>query len=84
MQKKICLLEGDGIGPEILAQGVLVLEEALKKSGQTVTFERALLGGAAIDATGEPLPEATVTACKAADAVFLAAEVGRSGPGKTS
>ncbi|MBQ9406545.1 MAG: 3-isopropylmalate dehydrogenase [Desulfovibrio sp.] len=73
MKKTICLLPGDGIGPEIMAQGVNVLEACAKKFGHQFTFTHALLGGAAIDACGEPLPAATVQACQAADAVFLAA-----------
>lgn len=73
MAKKICLLAGDGIGPEILAQGVLVLQEAMKKTGQECVFENALIGGAALDECGEPLPLKTVEMCKASDAVFLAA-----------
>lgn len=73
MNKTICLLPGDGIGPEILAQGVRVLEAVAQKYNHQFRFVTAQIGGAAIDATGEPLPEATVRACKEADAVFLAA-----------
>ncbi len=73
MKKTICLLPGDGIGPEIIAQGKLALEAVAKKFGHEFIFEEALLGGAAVDATGEPLPEATVDKCKAADAVYLGA-----------
>lgn len=73
MKKTICLLPGDGIGPEIIAQGKLALEAVAKKFGHEFIFEEALLGGAAVDATGEPLPQATVDKCKAADAVYLGA-----------
>ena len=73
MRKTICLLPGDGIGPEIVAEAVKVLHAVEKKYGHTFTLTEALLGGAAIDATGVPLPDATVSACKAADAVFLGA-----------
>ncbi len=73
MKKTICLLPGDGIGPEILAQGINVLKAVGKKFGHEFLFSEALLGGAAIDATGEPLPAETVRACREADAVFLAA-----------
>ncbi len=73
MKKTICLLPGDGIGPEILAQGINVLKAVGKKFGHEFLFNEALLGGAAIDATGEPLPAETVRACREADAVFLAA-----------
>ena len=73
MQKKICLLPGDGIGPEIVAEAVKVLRAVEKKFGHTFDTTEALIGGAAIDAVNDPLPEATVAACKAADAVFLGA-----------
>ncbi len=69
----ICLLPGDGIGPEITVEAVKVLGVLSDRFGVTFTFEEALLGGAAIDATGTPLPEATLTAAHAADAVLLAA-----------
>jgi 3-isopropylmalate dehydrogenase len=65
---KIVLLPGDGIGPEITDAAVRVLE----RLGDFETEEH-LIGGAAIDATGEPLPQATIEACKRADAVLLAA-----------
>ena len=73
MNKKICLLPGDGIGPEILAEGRKVLEAVGAKTGCTFTFDSAHIGGAAIDATGCPLPEETITKCKASDAVYLSA-----------
>lgn len=72
MKKTICLLPGDGIGPEILDQGVRVLRSTVQKFGHDFQFVEALIGGAAIDATGVPLPDATVASCKQADAVFLA------------
>lgn len=73
MKKTICLLPGDGIGPEILAEGVKVLKAAAEKFSHDFIFETALIGGAAIDGVGDPLPEETVRKCRAADAVFLAA-----------
>ena len=73
MKKTICLLPGDGIGPEILAEGVKVLKAAAEKFSLDFVFETALIGGAAIDGAGDPLPEETVRKCRAADAVFLAA-----------
>ena len=73
MKKTICLLPGDGIGPEILAQGVAVLKAVGQKFGHEFCMEEALIGGAAIDATGQPLPDATVETCRKADAIFLAA-----------
>ncbi|WP_297227517.1 3-isopropylmalate dehydrogenase [uncultured Desulfovibrio sp.] len=73
MKKTICLLPGDFSGPEIMEQGVAVLKAVAAKFGHEFVFETALIGGAAIDATGGPLPDATVEACRKADAVFLAA-----------
>lgn len=73
MKKTICLLPGDGIGPEILAQGVAALKAVGQKFGHEFCMEEALIGGAAIDATGQPLPDATVETCRKADAIFLAA-----------
>ena len=73
MKKTICLLPGDGIGPEILAEGVKVLKAAAAKFDHEFVFDAALIGGAAIDGAGDPLPEETVRKCRNADAVFLAA-----------
>lgn len=73
MKKTICLLPGDGIGPEILAEGVKVLKAAAAKFDHEFVFDTALIGGAAIDGAGDPLPEETVRKCRNADAVFLAA-----------
>ena len=69
----IVLLKGDGIGPEIVNEAVKVLDRVADKFGFTVTYDEALLGGCAIDATGVPLPEETITKCKAADSVLLGA-----------
>ncbi|MDR3213415.1 MAG: 3-isopropylmalate dehydrogenase [Azoarcus sp.] len=69
MVKKICILPGDGIGPEITAQAVRVLEAL----GLGLEMETALLGGAAVDATGDPYPEATRQLASQADAVLLGA-----------
>lgn len=76
MRNKICLLPGDGIGPEILAQGVACLKAVAARFGHEFVFEEALIGGAAIDARGEPLPRATVDMCKASDAVYFASAGG--------
>jgi 3-isopropylmalate dehydrogenase len=73
MHKIICLLPGDGIGPEIVAQTLKVLDAVNSCFGHTITTHTALIGGAAIDAVGVPLPEATVEACKKSDAVLLGA-----------
>lgn len=69
---KICVLSGDGIGPEIVSQAVRVLE-ALRKEGIGLEMENALLGGCAVDATGEPYPEATRKLAHEADALLLGA-----------
>ncbi|MDR3055590.1 MAG: 3-isopropylmalate dehydrogenase [Zoogloeaceae bacterium] len=69
MTKKICILPGDGIGPEITAEAVRVLN-ALNLGFE---LETALLGGAAVDATGNPYPEATQKLAREADAVLLGA-----------
>ncbi|MDF1515673.1 MAG: 3-isopropylmalate dehydrogenase [Anaerolineae bacterium] len=73
MQKNIVTLPGDGIGVEVVAEGVKVLQAVAQAFGHTFTFEPHLMGGCAIDATGEPLPATTLDACKAADAVLLGA-----------
>jgi 3-isopropylmalate dehydrogenase len=70
---RICLLPGDGIGPEIAAEAVKVLGAVGERSHVTFTFDEALLGGAAIDATGSALPVETLDAAEKADAVLLAA-----------
>ena len=69
---KICCLPGDGIGPEIIAEGKKVLVAAGKRYGVDFQCEDALIGGAAIDACGDPLPEETLAAARASDAVLLA------------
>ena len=71
--RRICLLPGDGIGPEITAEAVKVLECLGEKHDVTWEFERALLGGAAIDETGTALPAETLAIAQGCDAVLLAA-----------
>jgi 3-isopropylmalate dehydrogenase len=73
MQANIVTLPGDGIGQEVVAEGVNVLEAVADVYDHHFTFEEHLIGGCAIDATGEPLPAATLDACRAADAVLLGA-----------
>ncbi len=73
MRARIALLPGDGIGPEVVAEGVRVLEAVAARWGHTFQMTSALIGGAAIDATGNPLPDATVAICRASDAVLLGA-----------
>ena len=72
-QYRITLLPGDGIGPEIMDVAVDVLQVVGKQMGLGWQFQSALIGGAAIDATGEPLPAETLELCRHSDAVLLAA-----------
>ncbi len=69
---KIAVLPGDGIGPEIVAQAVKVLD-ALRRNGLKVELEYAHIGGAGYDAAGDPLPDATLKLAQASDAVLLGA-----------
>ena len=69
---KICCLPGDGIGPEIIAEGKKVLVAVGAKYGVSFACEDALIGGSAIDACGNPLPDETLEAANASDAVLLA------------
>lgn len=71
MKLNIAVLAGDGIGPEISAQGVAVMQAVCQKFGHTATFTPALVGAAAIDAVGDPFPEDTYEICKKADAVLF-------------
>lgn len=73
MELKIAVLAGDGIGPEISAEGVKVMKAICSKFGHQVTFTEALCGVAAIDAVGNPFPEETLKACQDADAVLFSA-----------
>ena len=75
MNFKIAVLAGDGIGPEISAQGVDVIKAIAKKFGHEVSFQSALCGAAAIDAVGDPFPDETFKICQEADAVFFSAVV---------
>ncbi len=73
MNYNIALLKGDGIGPEIVDSAVRVLEVVGEKFGHKFNFTPYLIGGCAIDATGEPLPKETVDGCLASDSVLLGA-----------
>lgn len=73
MEFNIALLRGDGIGPEIVDSAVEVLNKTAEKFGHTFNFTPYLIGGAAIDATGKPLPDETVEGCLASDSVLLGA-----------
>jgi len=69
----IVLLPGDGIGPEVTAEASLLIQAVAKQYNLTLDLQTELIGGAAIDATGEPLPQQSLDACRAADAIILGA-----------
>ena len=73
MNLRIAVLPGDGIGPEIMKQGVAVLDAVAKKYGHQFEYEEALVGAHAIDEVGDPFPEETFQTCMRADAVLFAA-----------
>ena len=73
MKLNIAVLAGDGIGPEIMEQGVAVMDAIAKKYGHEVTYKEAACGAHAIDLVGDPFPEETFETCKNADAVLFAA-----------
>jgi 3-isopropylmalate dehydrogenase len=73
MTKKLLILAGDGIGPEIMAEAVKVLQFLNDQESLGLELEHGLLGGSAIDATGGPLPEATLKLAKEADSILLGA-----------
>jgi 3-isopropylmalate dehydrogenase len=73
MKATITVLPGDGIGPEVTAEGVRVLQAVARRYGHEFELREALIGGIAIDRTGSALPKETVESCKAADAVLLGA-----------
>jgi 3-isopropylmalate dehydrogenase len=73
MNAKIIVLPGDGIGPEVTAEAVRVLRAVAEKSGHAFAFDEHHFGGCAIDRDGTPLTDATLAACRGADAVLLGA-----------
>ncbi|MCL2111780.1 MAG: 3-isopropylmalate dehydrogenase [Clostridiales bacterium] len=73
MDYRIAIIKGDGIGPEIVDATLLVLDKVGKEYGHTFKYEYLLAGGAALDDSGEPLPEKTIKECKDSDAVLLGA-----------
>ncbi len=79
MERKIVLIPGDGIGPEIVGEAVKVIEAIGKRFGHTFTFEKILMGGCSIDEYGEPLTDAALEKAKSADAVLLGAVGGDVG-----
>lgn len=73
MNMKLAVIPGDGIGPEVIRETLKVLDEVGKQYGHTFEYTEALAGGCAIDAYGQCLPQQTIDACKASDAVLLGA-----------
>jgi len=73
MHAKIAILSGDGIGPEVVAEGVRVLEAVGERFGHRFELTEALVGGCALDATGQPLPPETLALCRQSDAVLFGA-----------
>ncbi len=73
MKLKIAILPGDGIGPEIMRQGVAVMNAVAEKCGHEVEYKEAICGADAIDKVGDPFPESTFQTCLEADAVLFAA-----------
>jgi len=73
MNFNITVLKGDGIGPEVIEQGIKVLGSIEKKYGHKFNYDYKLMGAVAIDATGNPLPDETIESCLASDAVMLGA-----------
>ncbi|MCG8383829.1 MAG: 3-isopropylmalate dehydrogenase [Gammaproteobacteria bacterium] len=73
MSQKIIVLPGDGIGPEIVAEGIKVLDKVREKFRLDLEWETALMGGVAYDKTGKPLPDETLDLCRKADAILFGA-----------
>ena len=73
MKLKIAVLAGDGIGPEIMKQGVAALDAVAKSFGHQFIYQEAVCGAHAIDEVGDPFPEETFKVCMAADAILFAA-----------
>ncbi len=73
MKLNIAVLPGDGIGPEVMEQGIAVMDAIAKKFNHEVTYHKAICGAAAIDEVGDPFPEETFQTCQSADAVLFAA-----------
>ncbi|MEK9172315.1 MAG: isocitrate/isopropylmalate family dehydrogenase, partial [Nitrospirota bacterium] len=73
MKARIAVLPGDGIGPEVMPQALQALEAIAKQFGHSFEFRHADVGGCAIDKTGRPLPDETLTLAKESDAIMLGA-----------
>jgi 3-isopropylmalate dehydrogenase len=73
MKAKIAVLPGDGIGPEVTSKAVAVLQQVATRYGHEFSFEEGIMGGIAIDKTGNPLPDETIAMCETCDAILLGA-----------
>ncbi|HSI68187.1 MAG TPA: isocitrate/isopropylmalate family dehydrogenase, partial [Planococcus sp. (in: firmicutes)] len=73
MKKTIAVLPGDGIGPEVTAAAVKVLQSIAMRYGHTFHLNHAAIGGAAVDQFNNPLPQETIEVCEASDAILLGA-----------
>ena len=73
MKKNITVIEGDGIGPEVTAQAVQVLDTVAERFGHEFIYEYAMMGACAIDRTGNPLPDETIESCLKSDAILFGA-----------
>lgn len=73
MKKRIAVLPGDGVGPEVTNQAVNILKKIADKFGHTFTFKEGLIGAAAIEKTGNPLPDETLDLCKSSDTILFGA-----------
>lgn len=73
MKKKIAVIEGDGIGPEVTRQSIRVLDSIAETFGHEFTYEYCLMGADAIDKTGNPLPDETIDECMKSDAILFGA-----------
>lgn len=73
MKKKITVIDGDGIGPEVTAQAIQVLDAVAERFGHEFEYEHVLMGACAIDQTGNPLPDETIEACLKGDAILFGA-----------
>ncbi|KAF0241958.1 MAG: 3-isopropylmalate, partial [Chitinophagaceae bacterium] len=73
MEKKIAVINGDGIGPEVTAQAIKALNAIAQEFGHHFMYVNALMGADAIDKTGNPLPDETLAICKQSDAILFGA-----------
>ena len=71
MNKKIAVIKGDGIGPEIVSEAIKVLDKTAAVFGHCFEYDQLLMGGCSIDVNGVPLTDETIERCKAADAVLM-------------